>query len=334
MHLRSPALNLRFPVTTALLLVAIGLRTGPASGAERACTEAFQSLDLVTRIQKLRKGAPVPDSVLLDSRTDRRLLAEQLVRKLAPNNRRIAASGPGTFVPERDTDIMLFFQDDSLDFILEKGFLNYHQAGTTRGDSTLSHRGEVENMLIGRTIENKGYNSFVRERILKAAEAGEPEAKRKAVGRDARSESPFHFLRPKYGYLVIRNREIDIGNVVFRSQYGTTGALLKPAVKRRATWTPTDSLAATERDVYTFGSEPVRAKAYGDAYAKYYFESQIWGDLDISDVEAWLVPANFSASSPFLKKLRATGIPVRRYELMEDHYPSGSDTRRPVIVGD
>lgn len=149
--------------------------------------------------------------------------------------------------------------------------------------------------------------------------------------RELNMQSFYNQLRPKSAYLVIRDRTVEIGNTVSRNQYGHYGAVLKDSVKPRSTWTPTDSLAASPDSVFVFSDRPVSVRAHGDKDIKYYFEGQIWGPLDVSHVKYWIVPKGTSLRSEAYRLLKATGIPIREYDLMTDRQ-GAFETRRPVIL--
>ncbi|MBK7890671.1 MAG: hypothetical protein IPJ84_07450 [Bdellovibrionales bacterium] len=272
----------------------------------------------------------IPDDAYKSYSTEE--IAEALVTKLGDRNRRIRRSGRNSFRPSTETDLMLFFREDSVDSIIKDGFLNIHQVGHTNGDSTPSARAQLENYLTGITVESGGYGSHMRDTLIKEASRGSLEgAKISTRRRELTRKDPYNRLRPKSAYLVVRSRSIDIGNVVFRNQYGHYGAVLKEEVQPRSTWTPTDSLAASPNDIFVFDNQPVEIKAYGDKEVKYYFEAQVWGTLDLSHVAYWIVPQGTNRNSSLYQKLAATGIPIKEYGLVEDTV-GRSSTRRPVVI--
>jgi hypothetical protein len=259
-------------------------------------------------------------------------IATALVSRLVEKNKKIEKVGPNSFRPTSDTDLMIFFRPDSAKGIVKSGFLNIHQTGFTNGDSTPTARALLEDVLIGMRIEPGGYGSNVRQILLEEVESGKLSgAQIAARKRELNLQSAYNRLRPKSAYLVIRNRNVEIGNTVFRNQYGHYGAVLKDSVKPRSTWTPTDSLAASADSVFVFDDRPVSVRAHGDKDIKYYFEGQIWGPLDVSHVKFWIVPKGTNTRSEIYQILVGTGIPIREYDLVTDAHGK-FETRRPVVL--
>ena len=263
---------------------------------------------------------------------DAEAVATALISRLSANNQKIEKVGPNSFRPYSDTDLMLFFRAENAQSIVTNGFLNIHQTGFTNGDSTPTSRAQLEDFLLGMPIEPGGYGSNVRQVLLQEVQAGKLQGARIAARkRELNMQSSYNRLRPKSAYLVIRDRTVEIGNTVFRNQYGHYGAVLKDSVKPRSTWTPTDSLAASPDSIFVFNDRPVSVRAHGDKDIKYYFEGQIWGPLDVSHVKYWIVPKGASLESEAYRLLKATGIPIREYDLVTDRQ-GGFETRRPVIL--
>lgn len=263
---------------------------------------------------------------------DAEAAATKLISRFSGNNRKIERVGQNSFRPYSDTDLMLFFRAENAQSIVTNGFLNIHQTGFTNGDSTPTSRAQLEDFLLGMPIEPGGYGSNVRQVLLQEVQAGKLQGARIAARkRELNMQSSYNRLRPKSAYLVIRDRTVEIGNTVFRNQYGHYGAVLKDSVKPRSTWTPTDSLAASPDSVFVFSDRPVSVRAHGDKDIKYYFEGQIWGPLDVSHVKYWIVPKGTSLRSEAYRLLKATGIPIREYDLVTDRQ-GGFETRRPVIL--
>lgn len=289
---------------------------------------AGESIQLIPAVMNLKAQAAIPKAIIEEHSPSE--IATSLVQRLSKNNRRITVK-QGGFNPKTGTDMMMFFREESFASIVEKGFMNYHQTGSTHGESTLGGRAAQEDHLLQVNIEKGGYDGFVREKLIELYEAGKNDQKPKVM-REAKHQSPYNRIRAKYAYLVIKDRSVDIGNTVFRNQYGTYGAVFKDETKPRATWTPTDSLAAQPTDIFTFQDQRVDIQAYGDRDVKYYFEAQIWGDLNIADVAYWIVPKGVNKDSAIFRAMKATGIPIRQYAIAEDVHPeSRNTTYRPVV---
>lgn len=322
-HLKALAIPLIL-LTTMLGIDAVALPRG-ARCEKIFADSANHHAELTTLITDR-----IPDILYKNYSTEE--IAKAVITKLGDRNQRIRKNGPNSFRPHSDTDLMLFFREDAFDSIVNNGFLNIHQIGRTNGDSTPPARAQLEDFLTGLTIETGGYGSHIRNTLIAEVTKGRLDgAKIPTRKRELLRTDPYNYLRPKSTYLVVRDRSINIGNVVFRNQYGHIGAVLKDEVKSRSTWTPTDSLAAAPKDLFTFDDRPVEVKAYGDKEVKYYFEAQVWGALNISHVETWIVPQGTDRRSALYRKLVATGIPVKEYALVEDANGAFS-TRRPVIV--
>lgn len=282
----------------------------------------------IPEVLNLSHGEHIPIEIINKySPTD---IARNLVRRLDRNNQSIISKKNDGFNPLKETDVVMFFRAEDFQNILKKGFLNYHQIGNTRGDSSFTIRANKEDEFLGLNIENGGYGSFVREKLMELVELGRMDQKAKVL-RQANLMSPYNRIRAKYAYLFVTNKDIDIGNTVFRNQYGHYGAVFKNEVKSRSTWTPSDSLGVSGHHVYTFQDHFVQIKAFQDMFAKYYFEIQIWGDLRISDVAYWVVPEGANEETQIYKLMKATGIPIKQYIMEETIRINGNKTIYPKI---
>lgn len=238
------------------------------------------------------------------------------------------ARGPGVFNPIKDTKIVLFFDPQNLGRIKRQGFLNRHQTGWGSGEAVIVERAQKEDLWMGGFIEPGGYDAWVRKNF-------EPflttynltPMKRRKILQDLRLRSPYNEFRPKSAYMIFKDPTLDIGDTVFRTHYGRVGAIFKEHVKAQSTWAPTDALLAGPSDVFLFENRNVQRSAYQyPSGTRYYFEAQIWGELNIADVEAWTVPKGFSTRSETGKFLKATGIPVLEYEVI---HVAGKNNAKP-----
>lgn len=334
------AISRQLTILVTSILTLSALATSTASAAKNKCSKVFlvsatgssieDSTPLIPEILSLKKNQSIPDSII--KKYSPTQIATSLVKRLENNSKAIRAKAGKGFNPLTGTDIMMFFREENFMQILEKGFLNYHQVGFTRGDSTTGGRASQEDFLVQAVVEKGGYDSFIRQKLMELYEQGKMDQKPKVM-RESRLQSPFNRIRPKYAYLFINDKTVDIGETVFRSQYGHYGAVFKDEVKSRSTWTPTDSLGAKPSDMFTFQDQMVDVKAHGDRDVKYYFEAQIWGDLKLSDVAYWLLPEGSVKSSEIYKLMKKTGIPIMKYK-MDDvvHQESGHKTYSPTII--
>ncbi len=195
---------------------------------------------------------------------------------------------------DNEVDIVLQFWPRDLQSIMEKGFINLHQKGTSNGNRDIKRRLKIEDANIGLQFGSS----------LKAIQ-----------------------LRPKSAFLNVR-ADVDIGEVMAEdliSQFGEIGAVMKTEVKRRSLWVASDSFkSGYERSktldfsfkkilhfIGTFfrGKLPKRNK-------ERYFEALILGELSLKDVD------HFVVSNPELVSiLKPIGIPVYlgRWEISNGH---------------
>lgn len=252
-------------------------------------------------------------------------IANSIIPRMA---KRAPIAKRGGWSPIDDAEIVLFFHAQNFERILKSGFLNMHQTGITSGDSTPSHRGQIEELLLGLQIEAEGYGHFARAALAQELAKSDPSfdiGKRKKFFRNQSKLSPFNRFRPKSAYLIVPNLDINVGDVVFKNHYGEIGALFKGSIKKRSTWTPTDSLIAHPSQFYLFTDSKVKSKARSTIWARYYFEAQIWGDLSLEDVEAWAIPAHWSEDTEIYRMLHKTKLPIRRYKVeLDNRNPKGS----------
>ncbi|OGR02111.1 MAG: hypothetical protein A2284_11800 [Deltaproteobacteria bacterium RIFOXYA12_FULL_61_11] len=201
-----------------------------------------------------------------------------------------------------------------------RGFLNLHQTGSTGGLDKPEVRALLEDDLALLRLEEE-YNPDPSNRV--------------------------HELRPKYLVLDLTGEVVVGGRRHDAAHYGNLVFVFKEQVKQRATWTYRDSLDLVQAHfqptiqlsfgVWTFDEEKYRtgvleeyyrlclAGTFEDAllrarpYPQGYLEAQVWGPLELSDVNHVLVleaelPA-FSESQAFQYLTERLGIPVYTYEM-------------------
>ena len=107
-------------------------------------------------------------------------------------------------------------------------------------------------------------------------------------------------LLPKYSLQVFKGKMRPPHSLPY--QYGNVIFKFKKNVKKRATWYQQDSL-------YVAGQlHTNRLKPQDNMSCLRYCEAQIWGDLDMSDVESVIVSGGEAADS-----IKALGLPVYSY---------------------
>lgn len=178
-------------------------------------------------------------------------IGEKIVERIAAQCDHVRGGETGKTMGE-ESDIMMFVPAGVIEGIEQYGFQNQHVTRTTNGCDCREDRYKAEGDLSGIMI---GYG---------------PKAKE---------------VLPKYTALSVNKKGISYGGNA--SQYGDTIFMFKETVKKRTTWTEQDSLMNTpyrgSKVVNTLGfkdkaDEPMKCNGG-------YCEAQIWGSLDLSDVD-------------------------------------------------
>jgi hypothetical protein len=197
-----------------------------------------------------------------------------------------------------DAQIHLHFREESIDGIIEYGFLNQHQTGgSISGDLDIKKRANIESKIAGIRIKT----------------TNDP-------------NSVFNKLKPKYALYDI-NKPTYVGIDNNATQYGAIVAVFNEDIKKRTTFSIGDSKNTyEERDffqVYPAGypSEKVIKKSNNEIYV----EAAIWGEIDLRDVNYWYVHKDTSAK--VIEKLTSTKIPVKKFK-----YQSSTDGSMRVKV--
>ncbi|HKA88509.1 MAG TPA: hypothetical protein VKE22_12640, partial [Haliangiales bacterium] len=185
-------------------------------------------------------------------------------------------------------ELCMFFKDTMFEKILENGFLNSHEVGSSGGGVTDNEgRAQQENRLAGMRLE-EGYQG----------------------GRTALNE-----VRPKYAILNVGLDE-NLGAPAKRANteaYGNVQAVMGEHMFDRSTFTNGDTYGGSINDEstlpQTFKDGHTRLKMDGG-----YFEGQMWGKVTTNDVAEYRVRPG--TDPEVVAKLAATGKPV--YELRTD----------------
>ncbi len=212
------------------------------------------------------------------------------------------------FLFSQNTIPMLFFKSSSLNSILKDGFLNQYQTNTSAGTLNFDKRFETESALMG--LEFSAQSDSQKEYL--------------------------NFLLPKYSYLAMKfgkEKEKKFFIDGYSEQYGNVGAVLKPEVMARSTWTLSDSLQSYFRakepspfdkdvfakifHIYTFLKQPtVELKMSGG-----YMEAQTWGPLTKDDIHYFVLSSGAAKDKQTLKEFSETKIPLYKIDF-KYHLPN------------
>ncbi len=192
-----------------------------------------------------------------------------------------------------DLELICIFPEQYLDSLIQKGQLNVHQVGHSRGVCEPAIRAHAEDFMIGIHLESKY---------------------------EANRESRLHFLRPKYGFVNL-SKPCGIKVNPFRLlQYGQVLIVYGDDVKLRSSYTYGDSLASycepwaiTMRPLDPTPLTLLRPadEKKGESDHCRYIEAQIWGPIELSDIKEFRVPKE---RQDLIDKLSATGKPVFSYD--------------------
>ncbi len=240
-------------------------------------------LDLLGRITSIQAGQNLDSSLIEDSRLAAQMLVERLrLNELAKQG---ADSYPASGPFANEAKIQMNFQIPTgdktgkwIESLRLKGFLNYHESKTTGGINSPAWRATQEDQLVDLTLEETS--------------AGDS-------------------LRPKYG-IVLPEKPEDYSlwtegskQYIPQQRYGGWVVVFKNLVKYRTTFTPVDSLLRWGRVAQTLDSVesgPIRG------YDGEYLEAQIWGEIDLADVDYFLVPEDATAAE--IKMMKQLGLPM------------------------
>lgn len=165
-----------------------------------------------------------------------------------------------------NANLYLQFPDKYLPSIIDRGFLNQFQTGTSQGILTSVGRKKAEEKLSGVIFPN---DNTIQEIVNQ--------------------------VRPKYAYVFFEKQDSHIAQNYVDYKYGKIFAKLKDHIKNRTTFSNDDSLDAA-RGIFK------SIKAYDYKHSTLYnseenltlkrgsfYEAQIWGPLSYDDVEYLVV---------------------------------------------
>lgn len=222
-------------------------------------------------LQNVAVGKPIPKSLFNRLSTEELSLA--IVRRVGEDNRRFMDAGSVSYKPidlQKDTDIILFFKSQDIPNIAEMGFKSVH---STKKNFMSLVTSNLKDYIAGRTDAENVYTSLL-------------------IGSSEKS----NLIRPKSAFLNIRsNEDLGIKTIDAKLVYGDIGAVLKPEVKTRSTWTAGDSL-----DIYGLHeNQSPSSLMYQGVFSdkqiaihpkdQSYYEAQVYGELQIKDVDYFLV---------------------------------------------
>ena len=204
----------------------------------------------------------------------------------------------------QDAELVIAVNSRSLLRRLDDGFQTVHVTGTSGGDSDPEKRLKIESALSGLKLTEKF------------------------------SKGEGAHVMPKYAYVIFPSSKNDNG---YFGYYGDLFIVLKPGVKKRATWTPSDSFDLEEEidkgvgisglvkkgllGTFTHGAQKI-PKLNGR-----YFEAQIWGPVDAASIAEIVFPREYApphAMRPHMKrifeKINQLGIPISIYDQFHAAY--------------
>ena len=203
-----------------------------------------------------------------------------------------AIEAPETFPKSCDeVELVSFFPEQYIDSLFDKGQLNMHQTGESRG-------------LTQRVIRTKAENSMIGIKL-------EPEP-------DTNPAAPMHFLRPKYGlvnFLKPCGVKVNPNRLLI---YGELMIVYNDDVKLRSMYSYGDSLSTychyMAKDLKEY-VEPRPMTEFAppqknDTWDVRYVEAQIWGPIQLQDIKEFRIPKE---RTDLLEKLKKAGKPVYAY---------------------
>ncbi len=218
---------------------------------------------------------------------DTRLLAELLVKRQHEECDVPRGSDPKSDGIDSQSEIVMMVNSRNLSSIAKYGFQNQHVTATSNGAKNVERRMTAEQNMV--------------KMALSASSKGKE-------------------LLPKYAAFNIKRS--DFGTFELPTGYGDVAVIFKPSVRKRTTWTYQDSLtlALDPKDEFLPRTTRAQKLSTDTQMCFIYCEAQIWGDLDLSDVDSILVLPKDNRSNGYStpssnipKEILKSGIPI--YEL-------------------
>lgn len=221
----------------------------------------------------------------LDTRTLAGIIVDRIYRQCdVPGEGEAKARPVG-----EDAQLLMMVPQEVFGDVARRGFLNQHVTSTTRGFNKTRTRFQAEQDL---AMLRLPYSRKGRE------------------------------LLPKYALLNVR--QADFGTFALPTHYGDAAVVFKKDVLRRATWTYADSLDFSQKaGRYALWGTPNPVLARTSRYRRNkedrnicvnYCEAQIWGELDLRDVDYVMIRDGVAVSPQVLE----SGVSVYRYSVPAD----------------
>lgn len=186
-------------------------------------------------------------------------------------------------------EIVISFSDSIIESLLKtKNYFNAHQLKNLNKDDTYVSRIKSENALI-------------------------------EIDLNCKTDQEFR-LRPKYAYFIPSLDDTNLKTTI-SNEYGNVFAVLKNDIKRRSTFTLSDSMDLKDKSkVFTFYSIFPKVKLID--LSNEYLEAQVWGDVKLSDVDYFLVNCSFSKKITLKEAINLevkSGVPVHQCHTNTSH---------------
>ncbi len=252
-------------------------------------------IPVIPEIMNLKDGEVIPKKIYKKFSANQ--IAASIVRRIHINeeyeNQRDLDSWDFDFA--LDAKGVIAFNYKYYDSINEKGFLNQHIVHHSNGCECTGSRAKQEDKMARLRIEET-YGD---------------------VG------MPAHNVRPKYSFLIIPVDRDDMIPTTIASQYGEILGKVKDDLLIRSTFTPSDSLnrsAAGKTRLYK-SKDLLKLQADG------YWENQVWGLLEMKDLEYILINCHGSSLDKNQIKhiVKTAKVPVHQCKQIQSKSGSLSD---------
>ncbi|RYZ91021.1 MAG: hypothetical protein EOP04_02015 [Proteobacteria bacterium] len=267
--------------------------------------------DLISEVVSLEDGEPIPLHVIETEAPER--IARSIIYRFFQKHERPDITEEDVRFPNYNlydsAQPILAFNSRYLSSILKSGFLNQHQTRKSYGDYSPTTRRLAEDKLAKIVIN--------------------PNSEEKRASR-------VNFLRPKYAFGAFSKPGAEV-KPSFTDSYGTAFAVFNADVKSRSFISNDDSLEG-------FGDSSSRISFQYMTYYKLsrqlrmpprtaYYESQIWGSLNLKDVSYFLLncPVQYPSTPPakptntrkFVNTLKRTGVKIPVYDCIDQGARTG-----------
>ncbi len=224
-----------------------------------------QGDEVIPEVINLENGQAVAESIY--EKYDASKIATSLIYRYFQKVERPKISEADVRRPSyplyQQAESVLAFDSKYIDSIIENGFLNQFVTNNRpRKDGYMDRRVSTENFLS-------------RLQLSQSYKLG---------------NYPINHVRPKYAYGVFKSaQQAQVRNSI-NANYGGTFAVLKDSLKKRMTLTNMDSLAGHVLNDSGFSQVSLyfQSSRFSFPPSTGYYETQIWGEIRISDVSYFL----------------------------------------------